>query len=201
MAKPVSLAPETERNENFEVARLWVRVNLLEELPTRIVSGFNNGCETEISVSYPWLPSKCQSCGKYGHEKSSCSNRPAKGDTEAQVKNGREPRPVRSRSRGSKGRSTSRPGRTFYGKRMENFIYRVKEPKQNNPISEGSDHKTFDETIIHDSSPVKDTVEEDSKEAGSRNEDDSTGVRADEGSNLKKEESSAALKTPPAPEQ
>ncbi|KAG2323422.1 hypothetical protein Bca52824_016635 [Brassica carinata] len=42
---------------------------------------------------------------------------------------------------------------------------------------------------------------EDSKEAGSRNEDDSTGVRADEGSNLKKEESSAALKTPPAPEQ
>ena len=29
VGKPVSLSPETERKENFEVAKVWVRVDLL----------------------------------------------------------------------------------------------------------------------------------------------------------------------------
>ncbi|KAJ4892980.1 hypothetical protein Rs2_19774 [Raphanus sativus] len=72
IGKPVSVAPETERKENFEVAKLWVKVDLLADLPSRIVSGFSNGREVEIFVTYPWLPIKCEACGKYGHEIKRC---------------------------------------------------------------------------------------------------------------------------------
>ncbi|KAF2589103.1 hypothetical protein F2Q70_00040383 [Brassica cretica] len=64
VGKPDSLAPETERKENFQVAKLYVRVDLTRELPSKIISGFSSGKEVEISVSYPWLPLKCESCGK-----------------------------------------------------------------------------------------------------------------------------------------
>ncbi|CAF1928503.1 unnamed protein product [Brassica napus] len=72
IGKPDSLAPETERKENFEVAKLYVKVDLTKKLPTRIISGFSNGRECEISVSYPWLPVKCSACGKYGHSTERC---------------------------------------------------------------------------------------------------------------------------------
>lgn len=72
IGKPDSLAPETEKKENFEVAKLYVRVDLTKELPTKIISGFSSGREVEISVTYPWLPVKCSSCGKYGHSAEKC---------------------------------------------------------------------------------------------------------------------------------
>ncbi|KAF2620109.1 hypothetical protein F2Q68_00041050 [Brassica cretica] len=72
VGKPDSLAPETERKENFQVAKLYVRVDLTRELPSKIISGFSSGKEVEISVSYPWLPLKCESCGKYGHLRTTC---------------------------------------------------------------------------------------------------------------------------------
>ncbi|KAF3575402.1 hypothetical protein F2Q69_00063063 [Brassica cretica] len=154
VGKPVSMAPETERKENFEVARLWVKVNLLAELPTRIVSGFSNGREVEISVSYPWLPSKCQTCGKFGHGNSMCSQRYARGDMNSQDKGRKDPRPVRARSGGSKGRSSFRAGRSLYTKRHENLTYRVKEPKKSSPASDDRDQRSTEETILHDTSSV-----------------------------------------------
>ncbi|CAH2047993.1 unnamed protein product [Thlaspi arvense] len=72
VGKPVSLAPETERKENFEVAKVYVRVDLTKTLPLSVISGFSSGKEVEIAISYPWLPLKCDTCGKYGHEKRSC---------------------------------------------------------------------------------------------------------------------------------
>lgn len=66
--KPESLAPETERKENFEVAKIWVWVSLLTDLPDKIITGFSNGREVEIDVSYPWLPKKCTHCDRYGHD-------------------------------------------------------------------------------------------------------------------------------------
>lgn len=72
VGKPVSLAPETERKENFQVAKLHVKVDLTRKLPTRIVSGFSSGKEVEIAVSYPWLPVKCESCNRYGHSSDKC---------------------------------------------------------------------------------------------------------------------------------
>ncbi|KAG2325048.1 hypothetical protein Bca52824_007776 [Brassica carinata] len=75
VGKPVSLAPETERKENFQVAKLYVRVDLTKSLPRKIISGFSNGRENEIAVSYPWLPMKCEECGKYGHLIDKCRMR------------------------------------------------------------------------------------------------------------------------------
>ncbi|KAJ4897361.1 DUF4283 domain-containing protein [Raphanus sativus] len=51
---------------------MFVRVDLTKKLPTNIISGFSNGREVDISVSYPWLPLKCESCGKYGHLRNKC---------------------------------------------------------------------------------------------------------------------------------
>ncbi|KAF8093557.1 hypothetical protein N665_0383s0182 [Sinapis alba] len=62
VGKPVSLAPETERKDNFQVAKIFVRVDLTRNLPSKIITGFSNGREVEISVSYPWLPLKCEAC-------------------------------------------------------------------------------------------------------------------------------------------
>lgn len=72
VGKPVSLAPETERKENFQVAKLYVRVDLTKKLPSNIISGFSNGREVDISVSYPWMPMMCDACGKYGHLRAKC---------------------------------------------------------------------------------------------------------------------------------
>lgn len=72
VGKPISLAPETERKENFQVAKLYVRVDLTKSLPSKIISGFSNSKENEISISYPWLPLKCEGCGKFGHQRDEC---------------------------------------------------------------------------------------------------------------------------------
>ncbi|KAG2290102.1 hypothetical protein Bca52824_049706 [Brassica carinata] len=72
VGKPISLYPETERKENFKVAKLYVRVDLTEPLPRKIISGFSNGKETTIEVSYPWLPLKCELCLKYDHLQEKC---------------------------------------------------------------------------------------------------------------------------------
>ncbi|ESQ51730.1 hypothetical protein EUTSA_v10017828mg, partial [Eutrema salsugineum] len=60
---PVKLAPETERKENFEVAKVYVRIDLQAELPSKVMSGFSNGKEILISILYPWMPVKCSACG------------------------------------------------------------------------------------------------------------------------------------------
>ncbi|CAG7901045.1 unnamed protein product, partial [Brassica rapa] len=119
VGKPISLSPETERKENFEVAKLWVRVDLFSELPKRIVSGFSNGREVDISVAYPWLPSKCDYCGKFGHETKRCSLKPL-----GSARNAIPSR--RSKSRDKRGKKQSRQGMSY--------IYVRKSPQTEDPI-------------------------------------------------------------------
>lgn len=108
IGKPVSLAPETERKENFEVAKLWVSVNLLEDLPSRIVTGFSNGREIDIAVSYPWLPEKCSHCDQFGHNDDRCPRLMSLGQ-QGSSKEKRAPNYAkrRSRSRPSKSKRSS----------------------------------------------------------------------------------------------
>ncbi|KAJ4906107.1 Uncharacterized protein Rs2_09765 [Raphanus sativus] len=103
VGKPVSLAPETMRKENFQVAKLMVQVDLTKKLPDKIISGFSNGREMEIAVAYPWLPVKCASCGKYGHNAEKCRMVPHMEEQERSL-------PVKTRKRQSRRRSKSRTG-------------------------------------------------------------------------------------------
>ena len=121
IGRPVSLAPKTERKENFEVAKVWIHVNLLESLPEKIVSGFSNGREAEIFVSYPWLPDKCSQCGKFGHKHQLCPSAgklwrpidPAAGVCRYASPSGRP------KSRESQGRRRSRRGRLERARRRD----------------------------------------------------------------------------------
>lgn len=113
VGKPVALAPETARKENFEVAKILVRVNLLKELPTRVVSGFSDGREIDIEVSYPWLPPKCSTCDQFGHVSSLCNRKTpsTSGRKVATRSSSRRGRPSR-RERLSRKSSQSRSGRS-----------------------------------------------------------------------------------------
>ncbi|CAH2034453.1 unnamed protein product, partial [Thlaspi arvense] len=103
VGKPVSLASETERKETFEVAKVYVRVDLTKELPSKIISGFSNGREAHISVTYPWLPLKCEGCGLFGHSKSRCHDGPSVLNQvrtlSTSPSRGKRARPGRSKSR------------------------------------------------------------------------------------------------------
>lgn len=107
IGKPDSVAPETERKENFEVAKLFVRVDLTTQLPQKIVSGFSNGREVVIDFSYPWLPVKCDACKKYGHKMDICpAVAAATPHSDKNIKN--------SRPEASRKISKSRPGRSGF---------------------------------------------------------------------------------------
>lgn len=95
VGKPVSLAPETERKENFEVKKFTVKVNLLKELPRKIISGFSYGKEVEISVSYPWLPKKCAECNAYGHDSLYCPRKPSFSLNKGKIEHSRRRHPSR----------------------------------------------------------------------------------------------------------
>ncbi|KAF3561822.1 hypothetical protein DY000_02017987 [Brassica cretica] len=93
VGKPDSLAPETERKENFEVAKL----------------------EVEIDVSYTWLPVKYDVCKKFGHSSVKC----AVGVSEVgPEKTGARKSPPET----SRRRSKSRPSRSIEKKLKEGIF-------------------------------------------------------------------------------
>ncbi|KAL0657713.1 hypothetical protein Bca4012_078298 [Brassica carinata] len=103
VGKPVSVAPETERKLNFKVAKLYVKVDLTKPLPNKIISGFSNGKENEIFVSYPWLPLKCDLCKKYGHLQTKCRyGKPGSSNRKRSESPAREPSRTRNKSRPSR---------------------------------------------------------------------------------------------------
>lgn len=95
------------------MAKILVRINLLKELPSHIVSGFSDGREIDIDVSYPWLPSKCATCDQFGHETSLCRRNPpsASGRKVARRSTSRRSRPSR-RERLYRKKTHSREGRS-----------------------------------------------------------------------------------------
>ncbi|KAJ4875454.1 hypothetical protein Rs2_40472 [Raphanus sativus] len=148
VGKPVSLAPETERKENFQVAKLYVNVDLTKALPRTIISGFSNGQENEISVSYPWLPLKCDGCGKYGHQKDKC--RQPQTHAKSRQRSASPP------ATGTKNRTKSRMGRTRHPQRDETSKTdkeRREDAKEDGNPSELEEGEVPQSTIVDNAPP------------------------------------------------
>lgn len=69
--KPDRLHPETVACTNFEEAKVFVFSDQIKELPTRITYMIE-GVETTVDFTYPSLPPKYISCGRWGHFETFC---------------------------------------------------------------------------------------------------------------------------------
>ncbi|KAF8064721.1 hypothetical protein N665_1171s0002 [Sinapis alba] len=69
---PDKLHPETIACTTFKVARVCVKADLSKKLPERMNFTIQ-GVDTLIDFTYPWLPTKCSSCKKWGHSEKVCS--------------------------------------------------------------------------------------------------------------------------------
>lgn len=68
---PSRLHPETAQCLNLEVAKIFVRVDLTKDLPKKM--NFNiQGEDVMVEYAYPWLPTKCVKCDKWGHSVKAC---------------------------------------------------------------------------------------------------------------------------------
>ena len=66
VGSPVRLHPETAQCLNLAVAKTFVKADLTKDLPSKM--NFNiQGQDILVEYTYPWLPSKCLTCGKWGH--------------------------------------------------------------------------------------------------------------------------------------
>lgn len=69
---PVRLHPETIACSNFEEAKVFVKVDVSKTLPKEI-DFMMGGKEFTAEFYYPWLPSRCAHCEKWGHNEKVCA--------------------------------------------------------------------------------------------------------------------------------
>lgn len=71
---PVKLHPETIACTNFDVAKVFVKVDVTKTLPKEIT--FSKGGKTfTAKYYYPWLPARCSYCDKWGHGEAVCAKK------------------------------------------------------------------------------------------------------------------------------
>ncbi|KAL0793260.1 hypothetical protein Bca101_064637 [Brassica carinata] len=71
---PKRLHPDTAQCLNLDVAKVFVNVDLTKDLPKQL--NFNvQGEEVLVEYIYPWLPKRCEKCGKWGHNEKVCSDK------------------------------------------------------------------------------------------------------------------------------
>lgn len=71
VGSPVHLHPETIACSNFEEAKVFVNVDVSKTLPKEIDFTIG-GKEFTAEFYYPWLPSRCSLCEKWGHSDKVC---------------------------------------------------------------------------------------------------------------------------------
>ncbi|KAF8092913.1 hypothetical protein N665_0396s0003, partial [Sinapis alba] len=71
---PDRLHPETAQCLNMKVAKIFVKADLTKELPKSMNFNFQ-GKETRVDYIYPWLPTRCMTCKKWGHSEKVCSGK------------------------------------------------------------------------------------------------------------------------------
>lgn len=68
---PVRLHPETLACTNLDTAKVFVKVDVSKELPKKI-NFTKYGKDFLVEFIYPWLPPRCNVCGKWGHSEKVC---------------------------------------------------------------------------------------------------------------------------------
>ncbi|KAF8116952.1 hypothetical protein N665_0013s0011 [Sinapis alba] len=68
---PVRLHPDTEACSTFELAKVFVNVDVSKVLP-KAINFLKNDKEFTAEFIYPWLPSRCKLCDKWGHTETVC---------------------------------------------------------------------------------------------------------------------------------
>ncbi|XP_018460575.1 uncharacterized protein LOC108831544 [Raphanus sativus] len=69
---PVKLHPKTLACSSFEVVTVFVKVDVSRTLPKEM-NFAKNGKEFTVEFYYPWLPSRCTCCNKWGHNEKVCA--------------------------------------------------------------------------------------------------------------------------------
>lgn len=69
---PVKLHPETLSCKSFEVAKVFVKVDVSKALPKEM-NFSKEGKEFTVEFHYPWIPSRCKYCNKWGHGEKVCA--------------------------------------------------------------------------------------------------------------------------------
>lgn len=69
---PICLHPETVLCNNFDEAKVFVEVNLSQEIPKYFRFQLDKEEDAIVEFSYPWMPPKCSCCGKWGHLGEAC---------------------------------------------------------------------------------------------------------------------------------
>lgn len=72
---PLKLHQDTALCKDLKVAKVFVKADLTKELPRSMNFKFQ-GKDTLVDFSYPWLPAKCTTCGRWGHLEKVCKQRP-----------------------------------------------------------------------------------------------------------------------------
>lgn len=76
VGNPIRLHPETELCTNFEEAKVFVEVNLSQDVPKCFKFQIEYEKDVTVEFVYPWLPPKCTCCGKWGHLVDVCVTKP-----------------------------------------------------------------------------------------------------------------------------
>ena len=71
---PVKLHAETIACTNFDEAKVFVRVDVTKTLPREITFS-KEGKTFTVKYYYPWLPTKCSYCDKWGHGETVCAKK------------------------------------------------------------------------------------------------------------------------------
>lgn len=71
---PDHLHHETIACSNFDVAKVFVKADLSKELPEKI-DYMIQGEKITVEYTYPWLPPRCVSCGRWGHYETFCKEK------------------------------------------------------------------------------------------------------------------------------
>ena len=75
VGKFVKLHPFTERCSRLDVARMLLEENLHEPLVESVMFTNQECYRVEVGVSFPWFPTRCNICSKWGHKGPECNTK------------------------------------------------------------------------------------------------------------------------------